>query len=186
MKTLSIITAVVCLIAMVFVAFKTNILREEGGNSSYSFSRFQMWLWSTVIIPAFVLNWATDSGGVPSLNEASLVLLGISVSSLFGSNIITSVQKSEHRKLLTAGINTTSLFKFQANSDGFWNDILKDDSGHLSVARLQNLMFTFVFVMMYIYLFFDKAMKYPDFQQYTYALMGISTGGYVTAKAVQK
>ena len=51
-------TASICFFLILIAGFKTDLLKESNvpGNP-YSFSRFQLWLWTLIISPAFVLNW---------------------------------------------------------------------------------------------------------------------------------
>ena len=62
MKTISVLLAILCFSLIFLIGILTNILREEKGGSKiekkpYSFSRFQLWLWTLILSPAFVLNW---------------------------------------------------------------------------------------------------------------------------------
>ncbi|AWI25640.1 hypothetical protein [Flavobacterium pallidum] len=77
--------------------------------------------------------------------------------------------------------------KAKLPSKRFWVDIIMDDNGQLSLARLQQLVFTVIYATVYITTFFGDAMKvYPDFQANAYILMGISSGSYLLGKSLNK
>jgi len=74
-KIISIIIAIVILAICAFVAFMATLLRESNSKTSpYSFSRFQLWLWTLIICPAFVLNWGFKNTNLPQINQTSLIL----------------------------------------------------------------------------------------------------------------
>lgn len=178
LKIISVILAIICFSIALLVAFRTNLLRETNSDTSpYSFSRFQLWLWTLIISPAFVLNWGFVNLSLPQINGTALILLGISAGTLFSANIVTATQKSSK--------NSPSL-KFNLTSKGFWIDILMDDYGQFSVGRLQNLLFTIVYVVVYVSTFFNNGKVYPEFDSYAYLLMGISSGGYLFGKSMYR
>lgn len=179
-KIISIILAVVIFAICSFAAFKTTLLRETNSKDSpYSFSRFQLWLWTLIISPAFVINWGFVNSNLPQINQNSLILLGITVGISLTAGIITATQKSSAKSETILKSNST-------NSQGFWIDILLDDNGQFSVGRLQNLLFTLIYITIYVSLFFKNGMAYPDFDNTAYALMGISSGGYLIGKGMNK
>ncbi|MFY7813916.1 MAG: hypothetical protein ACOVRK_01880 [Chryseobacterium taeanense] len=180
MQIISIILSIVIAIIIMLVAFRTNLLRETNvSNSPFSFSRFQVWLWTLIIIPAFVLNWGFVNSDLPRINETAIILLGMSLGVTVTSAIISNVQKATKDA-------KAQFFKSDGESKGFWIDILLDDNGQLSNLRLQNLVFTFVYVVIYVGLFFSKGKQYPDFDQTAYALMGISSSAYLLGKSLRK
>jgi len=78
------------------------------------------------------------------------------------------------------------LKKYAGSSKSFWKDILMDDSGQFSITRLQQLIFTFAYVLVFISSFFYNGLEYPEFQQNAFVLMGISTGTYLVGKGLKK
>ena len=76
--------------------------------------------------------------------------------------------------------------KVKKNSKNFFFDILTDDDSQFSIARLQNFVFTLVFITIYITYFFTNWKDYINFQPYVYILMGISSGTYLFAKGMYK
>jgi len=85
MKTISILLAIICFAIILLVGILTDILREAKNETvnkkveekPYSFSRFQLWLWTLILGPAFILNWGFVNPGVPQVNITILILLGI-------------------------------------------------------------------------------------------------------------
>ncbi|MES2111261.1 MAG: hypothetical protein V4577_21075 [Bacteroidota bacterium] len=178
---ISIALAIICFAALLLFGLFSNILREAGNGTPYSFSKLQLWLWSIVIIPAFSLNWGFFSGKPvpPAINTTSLILLGIS-----GGTALAAAAVSKTQQALPAPMPS----KANLATQSFWTDILMDDKGQFSVTRLQQLLFTLVYIAIYLSLFFkNNAMAYPDFtDNSTYTLMGISTGTYVLGKSLNK
>lgn len=189
LNVISIILAIVCAGAIVWIGVKTNLLKEsQAAGSPYSFSRFQLWLWLLVIGPLFILNWGFQSQTVPDLNLTCLILLGISAGGLLTSGIETYVldsyiKKDKDGKRLAG---EPPLKKYMESSKSFWKDILMDDNGQFSITRLQQLIFTFAYVVVFIASFFYNDLEYPDFQQNAFVLMGISTGTYLVGKGLKR
>lgn len=176
-SVISIILSVSCFIIILLVGLLTQILREENRLSiplaPYSFSRFQLWLWTLIIIPIFSLHWGyVNSSGI-TINETSLILLSISGALTLTSTVITQVHANAKQKVKTDN-----------NSKNFFYDVLVDDKGQFSIGRLQNFVFTFVFAVIYVTIFF-KHCRYADFEPYVYVLMGISSGTYLFGKALR-
>lgn len=171
--TVSIIIAIISFIAILIVGFKTDILKgtstDKNDELKYSFSKFQLWLWSLVICPAFSLYWGFH--GKVYINETSLILLGISAGLPLTSKMISDAQGKQ-----------ISALPF----GNFWTDILKDDLGHFSIGRLQNLIFTFIYVVIFVTYLFKNTMDYPEFENSAYILMGISSGAYLFGKALKR
>jgi uncharacterized BrkB/YihY/UPF0761 family membrane protein len=76
-------------------------------------------------------------------------------------------------KILTGRIDLTKL--------------VSETNGDASMSRFQFLVFTFVVVLMWVYLFFYNGDgKFPDIPPGVLGLMGISGGSYVVSKGIQK
>lgn len=189
-KTSSIIMGILTIIIILAVTYMhKDILKEpkkdSNPNPPYSFSRFQLWLWTLVICPAFSLYWGFHIPHTPSINETALVLLGIASGATITASIITNVKSDANKN--QKDLNLIVLLKSDSDSSGFWSDILKDDSGNFSIPRLQNLIFTIIYIFIFIFSFLDSSlMNYPDFDKYAYALMGISSGTYLMGKGINK
>lgn len=182
-NTVSIILAIVVTIIMLLDVALTPLLRESPdqlpaapAKPPFSFSRFQLFLWTLVIAPLFVLHWAHSC--LPPcqdmINQTALILLGISAGTTVSAGIVTSVQKTAAPPA-PAKANRTSV--------NFWTDILIDNNGQFSIVRLQQLIFTIIYLGIFITEFFAK-FQFPDFGSNAYILMGISTGAYVVGKSL--
>jgi hypothetical protein len=65
--------------------------------------------------------------------------------------------------------------------------LVSEANGDASMSRFQFLVFTFVIVLMWVYLFFyNSDGKFPDIPPGVLGLMGISGGAYVVSKGIQK
>lgn len=187
-KVISVILAVVIAVIAVALAAKTDILkvgRPGGAGKQYSFSKFQLFLWTLVICPLFVIHWGFHytPTGFEYINETSLILLGISVGTTVASGGIDVSQLSAQLKGVKS-LSVTNLKAAGQPSGGFWADILSGNNEEPSVNRLQNLLFTFVYIIIYVTLFIDNGMQYPVFDDRAYYLMGISSGGFLVGKGV--
>lgn len=186
-QIISIFLAILCAGLILFFGVKTDLLREKSTDAEtqgcYSFSRFQFWLWTLIICPVFVLFWGF-SGDNPDINVTALILLGIPAS----VTVTSSVVANTHEEVLRKDQPTGDLeLKRYREGRSFWTDLLTDDKGQFSIARLQNLIFTFVFVVIYVSMFFGSKMSaFPDFENNTFILMGISSSGYVLGKAMKR
>jgi len=219
-QIISITTAVVLAGIILLIGFKTNLLRERNSeNSPYSFSKFQFWLWTFIICPLFAIHWGWHFPSNPSINQTSLILLGISGGITLTSGILTqslvSNKKAEIEKLKNTSTSLVdenqllSTLKFYKNeSKGFWNDILTSNDNNMPVERLHNLVFTFVYIVIYITYFFSYTenevfpkvidpltklstteysfMNFIDFEPYAFVLMGISSSSYLIGKSINR
>jgi hypothetical protein len=194
LNVISIILAIVCAGAIVWIGIKTNILRESSlPGSPYSWSRFQLWLWTLVISPLFILYWGFEAQSMPELNDTCLILLGISVGGTLISGIVSSVLDSYIKKDKDGNpvdekgnlLGIKAPLKKYQDSKSFWADILMDDNGQFSITRLQQFIFTLAYALVFISSFFSE-MDYPDFQSNAFILMGISTGTYLVGKGMKR
>ena len=233
---ISVILAISCVFIIFLIGIKTDLLKESNeSGKAYSFSRFQLWLWTITISPAFVLNWGFYALSDPYLNTTCLILLGIPASIAITGRIITSVHESQREQVIANAIESQKVKagnmeqdimsiiksdpqvqreqaiantlefqkqkaviikqdivqKMQLKSDltgtSFWTDILKDDNGQLSIGRLQQFIFTLIYVVIFLTSFFASNMKeYPDFHENAFTLMGISAGTYLIGKGLKK
>ncbi len=190
-ETLSIILAIVLFLFIAVTGFATDILKEQNTDikkdSKYSFHRFQLWIWTLVICPVFTLHWGYNVDPKMLINTTSLILLGISAGTMVTSAAISQAQVTDAEK---NGLPQANLKATSGNSNGFFIDILTDDQGQISAGRLQNLVFTVVFVAMYIACFFSKATLHHyidwDNDSTPFVLMGISSSAYLVGKGMKK
>ncbi|WP_118952872.1 hypothetical protein [Taibaiella helva] len=178
-EIISILIAIIGFAAILWIGLGTSILRA-GKDKPYSFHRLQTWLWTMLICPCFALNWGFVNPSAPDVNLTALVLLSMSGGTAAIAEMVNSVHLESQRK--QPGIS----LKLNSDSSGsFWTDILMDDSGNLSIGRLQNLVFTFVYLAVYLSMFFPE-MKFPVFEKTAYVLMGISSGSFLIGKGLNK
>lgn len=193
---LAIALAVLSFATILIAGLKTDLLRERPGmDAPYSFRKFQLWIWTLIIAPGFCLNWgfgiAPEGTTLPYLNNTALILLGISAATTLTAEMVSSTGVSTNASLAANNQPAVPL-KVNSARTQFWNDILKDDSGQLSVVRLQQLIFTFAYAGIYIAMFSAKnengqmLFAYPEFGSNAFVLMGISAGTYVVGKGLRK
>jgi hypothetical protein len=186
-QIISVILSIIIFVMILLIALITNLLRESSKKDApYSFSRFQLWIWTLVICPAFILNWGFCNLELPTINDTSLILLGISSGLAISSNIIANALFNNPPMKMHPV--KKELLKMELKQDGisknFWSDILSDGTGQFSITRLQNLVFTLVYLVIYVTLFIRYDKVYPDFDLTAFTLMGISSGGYLFGKGL--
>lgn len=190
----SIIAGIIVFAVVLILGFKTKLLREKDlPDSPYSLSKFQLWLWTLILGPAFILHWGYH--GDTHINNTFLILIGISASVTLTSGIVTQANIAKNSSNLAKGLSSTPL-KANGSSTGFWIDLLKGDSDTLSVERLQHLVFTFVYACIYVSYFFTcqqasasspcLLMNFVEFDSPAYVLMGISSAGYIVGKGINR
>jgi len=176
-----------------------------------SLSRLQMFLWTVVILSAFVTavfaNLKYDHIDVATaiqIPQELWLAMGISTTSLVGTGLILESKKDKKPKEL-------ELRKVQRNGvlerkdDPSLLDLIRGEeitnSDKIDLTRLQNLLFTFVLVGVYMAnlstMFLQIAEgtpiadqlpieKFPPLGSSEIALLTISHAGYLIAKAVDK
>lgn len=208
---ISYVFAIILVLFSIIIARNTTLLRETNDPESlYSFSRFQLYLWTTTIAPIFLLHWATTQK--MSINNQTLILLGISLATTVSSIVISEnptvkkpvgsntnpnevrvTKKNIHKDFsgdlaenIVKRVDREGNEANQVKSEGLIKDVLKDDKGQFSIPRFQNLVFTLIFIFIYITFFFKSGMRelLEFVDDNVYVLMGISTGGYLIGKSL--
>lgn len=138
-------------------------------NSTFSLSRFQLWLWTLTIFSGMVVIWAVTEK-VPDLTINHLAIFGISAATLI---ISTNIDKprSNGGNIYIKRRNTGD---GRGCSQGFFIDLISDTTDTPSITRLQYLTATFIFIIIFIY---NIAMDFvlPDISVTQLALMGLSS-----------
>lgn len=193
MQIISIIVAFIAFALVLILGLKTRLLREKDiPGSPFSLSKFQLWIWTAILCPAFILHWGYH--GDTHINNTFLILIGISASVALTSGIITQANAAKNNADMAKGMAMTPM-KANGSSAGFWIDLLKGDSDTLSVERLQHLVFTFVYICIYVAYFCTwqptpvsspGLMNFIEFDSLAYVLMGISSAGYLVGKGVNR
>lgn len=208
---ISYVFAIFLVLFSIIIARNTTLLRETNDPESlYSFSRFQLFLWTVTIAPIILLHWS--AAGKLYINNQSLILMGVSLVSTVSSIMISGSPQKKISKEVKGEIESLKrnvddkkvkivrtkksilhrkdlLLLDRDNeevdsipSEGLFRDILKDEEGQFSIGRFQNLLFTTIFIFVYIAFFFKNEMcMYLEFTEpeNIYLLMGISSGGYL-------
>jgi hypothetical protein len=155
-------------ILLAFV-FKTNLIKDKSTqqiHKPYSLSRFQLLWWTVIIISCYLLLFAIRDD-FALLSQSTLILLGISVAGTSFAAVVDYSQSDKGRHQDQPGVN-------------FIQDVLSDDDG-ISVHRYQNLIFTFIFGVIFFYKVLATG-NMPNFGPLELSLMGLSTAAYVGLK----
>src|SRR6478735_12223621 len=147
----------------------------------YSYSRCQLFFWTLVILTCYTFFYGATGVLLP-LNATAAVLLGFGAMVYGFGKVIDSrqIQQSKGERNQDLGAQNTK--------PDFIKDILSDDNG-VSIHRFQAALFNLIFGVGFI-AFFIKAMmnyKYPlaDFNEWQFALLGISSTTYLGLKATE-
>jgi hypothetical protein len=147
----------------------------------FSYARTQLFWWTLVILTCYIFFFGITGVLLP-LNATSALLLGFGAIVYGFGKIIDNRQIQENK-----GKRNQDLGAQNTNPD-FIKDILSDDNG-VSIHRFQAVLFNLIFGVGFI-AFFIKALmacKYPlaDFNDWQFALMGISSASYLGMKAAE-
>jgi len=162
------IVLIIVSILLAFV-FKTNLIKDKSTqeiHKPYSLSRFQLLWWTVIIISCYILLFAIRDD-FALLSQSTLILLGISVAGTSFAAVVDYSQSDKDRHQDQPGVN-------------FIQDVLSDDDG-ISVHRYQNLIFTFIFGIIFFYKVLATG-NMPNFGPLELSLMGLSTAAYVGLK----
>jgi len=170
--------------AIIWFASSDNftLFRDEKSKCSnpakhpFSLSRVQVFLWTFTIFGFFAYIWAVTDF-LPQITAAHLVLLGIAA----GQRIIAQMIDAENPPLKNT---LNSKFVSDGCSVGFFSDLISDESG-LSITRLQFLIATFIFIVVFITTAIQK-LELVDFSVEQLALMGTSAGLYLWNKKLDQ
>lgn len=194
-QTTSIVLAILIEAALLFAAFKTDILRENKATTAdfkhpFSFSNTQMFFWLLILAPAVCLNWGYNPTKKPYLDLGNTEIILLSI--IGGITLTSKVIANAHAQTagnppigVAATTNEIRLKAINLKSKCFIIDILSNDSGQFSIARLQQAIFTIVFGVVYVTMFFKDGKAFPEFEQNAYLLMGISGSSYLLGKGLK-
>lgn len=187
-KALVIITAIVLVIGLIFLAVRSNLLKDEidpnaiqaqvalliaAGNPNpvvlthrWSLAKTQLAVWTLTIAILYFLIWIV-SESTPATNTTVLALLGIS----FGTTAAASLKDSDKRARVLSKSN-------------FFLDLIDDGTG-ASIHRFQNVVFIVVLLCIFIGNTY-RALEFPIFNETQLLLLGISSAGYVGMKFLKE
>jgi hypothetical protein len=163
-----------------------SLLRDDTGGcdvkgkvNPFSLSRLQVLLWTFVILWLAAYQWAV-TGFFPAITSAHLILLGIAAGQRIMAQIIDTPGGAEKQPGLTLAADGANA----KCSVGFFTDIISDQTG-LSISRLQYVIITFIYLVMFISSGIQK-LELMDFSLEQLALMGTSAGLYLWDKQLNK
>lgn len=152
----------------------------EGKLNPFSLSRAQVLLWTFVILGMAAYLWSVTDF-FPAVTAAHLVLLGIAAGQRIIAQMIDSTDGADKQPGLAVNNATPENAKC---SVGFFTDIISDSTG-LSITRLQYLIITFIYLVMFVTTAIQQ-LKLMDFSIEQLALMGTSAGVYLWDKQLNK
>ncbi|HZF14644.1 MAG TPA: hypothetical protein VE046_01750 [Steroidobacteraceae bacterium] len=169
--------ALVLLVGTALLAARSNLLRDSSTarRGPFSFARVQL-LWWTLIVALCLLQHYGETYELVALNQTCLALLGIGV----GTKMIAQVIDTRQRQ--TAELSGTAVIQ-DKESEGFLTDILSDENG-LSVHRLQALVFNVLYGVTFVSHFVNTG-GFADYDTVQYAVLGLSSAGYLGLKALE-
>ena len=139
----------------------------------YSLSRVQLLWWTLVVAACFLISLGLK-GALPQVNETCLALLGIALGTTGTARLI------DDRQIAVNAAAGSTRHQDQP-SEGFWTDIVSDAQG-VSVHRFQAVVFNVLYGVGLLSQFL-QSMAFPNFDEKTYALLGLSSAAYLAVKS---
>ena len=169
--TVSIIIIVALIVLFLFLAAKTNILRDVGpnpdvGKKPYSLALVQMAVWFFAIMTSWLLLYVVRHS-FNTISDTLVLLMGISAGTGIGG-VAIDTNRSRPAK----------------QSQGFIRDIVSDDYG-VSFHRFQIFAWTIVLVAVFVRQV-TAYLTMPEFNSSLLVLMGISSGTYLGVKVTEE
>jgi hypothetical protein len=164
------------------VAFERTGNRIKPKDSPYSYARTQLLWWTMIILSCYIFFFGVTGVLLP-LNVTSVLLLG------FGALVYGAGKIIDNRQIAMAkGTRNQDLGGQNPESPDFIKDILSDDNG-ISIHRFQAVVFNVVFGIGFIGFFIKSLIQHkyplPDFTEWQFALIGISSATYLGLKAAE-
>jgi len=158
------ITLVIFTIVLFYAGTKTDMLRVgpavDKVRQPYSLGRTQMAWWFFLVVISYTYIWLI-TGDQDTIPTSVLGLMGISSATALAAVFITPAGSTAPRK-----------------SEGFWRDLVANDSGSIALDRLQIVVWTIILSGIFLEsVIWELTM--PDFSTTLLALMGISSGTYI-------
>lgn len=144
----------------------------------YSMAKAQLSFWIVVVTGCFIYLYFKEEAFLKVINNTALVLLGMSTA----TSALSAVARSPSSPPAPAAAPDHPAPS--PEHENFLNDILSDNEG-MNVHRLQMLMWTVVFGLVFIHQVAKEA-KFPEYDAQIYGLMGISSLTYVWFKKSEK
>ena len=146
----------------------------------YSYSRAQLLWWTLIILSCYIFFFGVTGVTAP-FNVTSAVLLGFGAIVYSSGKIIDNVQIQKGK-----GDRNQDQGAQNREVPNFLKDILSDDNG-ISIHRYQAVIFNLVFGIGFLGFFIKSLINqkypFPDFTEWQFALLGISSATYLGLKA---
>jgi hypothetical protein len=145
-------------------------------NKAYPFSltKVQFGVWTVIIASSYIyLSFCKGDCADGPINKTALVLMGIFAGTTVASGIIDKKEINDNRPRHQ-----------NSPSEGFFVDILSDDSG-ISLHRFQNFVWTIIAMVIYIYRVYNTAVGciLPELSDTLLTLTGISSATYLVMRS---
>ena len=178
-RTIAMIMGVLLLAGILWVGWRSNILRDtsQSPRPPFSFSRTQLMWWTSIVAFCFLAYFGTH-GELPAVTASCLAVLGIGVGTTGTAWIIDDQQRATATR---AGLGLHR----DRPSVGFFTDLLSDADG-LSVHRFQALVFNVIFGVSFLVHFVWHGFEFPAYGVMEYAVLGLSSAGYLGLKALEQ
>lgn len=184
------LAALVLLLPLVFVdkkqgrghrrrSFFITPIGEGGGEAPrYSISRFQVWLWTAVILSSYTFIFFTK-GAIVAIPSTLIGLMGISVGSIVTATSIAVRKKDQNRDPGSPASSASGSTPDEQN----WLASMLSENGSPSAMRLQMFAWTIAMTVFFVWQAVTTATLW-DIPPSLLALMGVSHGGYLIDKGV--
>lgn len=171
----SVIVALGLLVLLVYLAIRTNILREDGlvpgRYKPYDLGRVQSAAWFFVISTSYLGLWLI-TGDIETLTPSILGLMGISAVTALAPRLIGRTRTDQDQP-----VEASESAPSGSISRGFFTDILSDDDGY-SFHRFQLVLWTVLLAIIFLCSVYDN-LAIPKFGGTLMVLMGISATTYL-------
>lgn len=181
-------------IIMIFLDRKYNLLRDTSTAAvkPFSLGRVQLAWWTVIIMAGFITIILTYQGNIPTFNNSTLILLGISAGTTTTASMIDLSDMSQPNVVRNQNSNGVNLFL----------DILSDEKG-VNIHRLQTVLFHLIFGIWFIAAILNHLLHcpcpvaggdccpdvynkiFPVLENNNLILLGLSSGVYATLKATE-
>jgi hypothetical protein len=156
-----------------------------GTDGRASTSKLQWFLWTVVVVFAYVAIWAAraaagDFGPITEIPQNLLLAMGLSVTTMAAAKGIT-----------VSYVNSGRVIKTSADSarkkDEGLGPIVSSDEGDPDLSKIQMMIWTLVAIVIYLFAVVDQIRSghaLPDIDATLMVLMGLGQGAYLGKKLV--
>ncbi|MBB1287025.1 hypothetical protein HRH25_21760 [Flavisolibacter sp. BT320] len=155
----------------IFLAFQN---ADGEAKPPYSLARTQLAVWTFIIGSIYIYAILWDRRNFNALNQTALILMGISAATFITGAIFDLTEINQNKPRVQ-----------DEPSEGFFKDLLSDKK-EISIHRFQNVVWTIIAIIIYIYKYNnpgDKLNELPELDATILTLSGISNATYLAFKA---